>query len=225
MSALHDRRYALAAAAIRLFAARGLEGTTVEEIAAEAGVSPRTFFRHFATKEAAAFPDHEERIQELRELLAARRGASSPLDAVLEVTQSTAREYFDETDLYRARIAVVRANPSLRDFERVVDQQYEDAIAGYLAAEMPPAADVTLRARVIAAGVVAAVNDVLDTWTTDEGSDPEALLWRAVEVLRRAFAAMAAPAPEDGAPIVMRMPADLRDRLVAALTADRKLST
>jgi AcrR family transcriptional regulator len=217
VSALHDRRYALGAAAIRLFAARGLDGTTVEEIAAEAGVSPRTFFRHFATKEAAAFPDHEERIQEMRELLAARRGASSPLDAVLEVTRSTAREYFDDADLYRARTAVVRANPSLRNFERIVDQQYEDAIAGDLAGELPATADVTLRARVIAAGVVAAVNDVLDRWTTDEGSDPEALLTRAVDLLRRAFAGVASAPSEDAGPLVVRMPADLRDRLVAAL--------
>ena len=77
----------------------------------------------------------------------------------------------------------------------------------------------------IAAGVVAAVNDVLDRWTTDEGSDPEALLTRAVDILRRAFAGVAAEPPAHAGPLVLSMPADLRDRLVAALAGDPKLST
>ena len=44
----------ISAAAVRLFEARGVRGTTVDDVAREAGVSRRTFFRYFATKEDAA---------------------------------------------------------------------------------------------------------------------------------------------------------------------------
>ncbi len=49
-------RRELAAAAMELFATKGYEATTVDEIAAAAGVARRTFFRHFRSKEEAIFP-------------------------------------------------------------------------------------------------------------------------------------------------------------------------
>ncbi|WP_229890037.1 TetR family transcriptional regulator, partial [Streptomyces griseomycini] len=53
-------RRELAAAAMELFATKGYEATTVDEIAAAAGVARRTFFRHFRSKEEAIFPDHDD---------------------------------------------------------------------------------------------------------------------------------------------------------------------
>lgn len=55
-------RRELAAAAMELFATKGYEATTVDEIAAAAGVARRTFFRHFRSKEEAIFPDHDDTL-------------------------------------------------------------------------------------------------------------------------------------------------------------------
>lgn len=63
-------RQALADAAHRLVREHGYDETTIEDIATDAGVSPRTFFRHFPTKEAALFSQESEFTQYLADALA-----------------------------------------------------------------------------------------------------------------------------------------------------------
>src|SRR5689334_5758979 len=65
-------RQALSEAALRLFAEKGFDATTVEEICERAEVSPSTFFRYFESKEAAAFPEEEPRVRIVEEALRAR---------------------------------------------------------------------------------------------------------------------------------------------------------
>ncbi|GAT65462.1 tetR family transcriptional regulator [Planomonospora sphaerica] len=75
-------RLALVDAALGLFAAQGYEATTVDQIAAAADVSPRTFFRYFATKEDVALSlpvdGHEVMLREL----AARPAGEAPFTAL-----------------------------------------------------------------------------------------------------------------------------------------------
>src|SRR5689334_8776300 len=73
-------RERLVAAAYRMFVQHGFEATTVEEIADAAGVSRRTFFRHFPTKEDAIFPDHDRLRALVAEQLELRRN-EPPLSA------------------------------------------------------------------------------------------------------------------------------------------------
>src|SRR5271154_6844798 len=74
---------ALRRAALKSFASKGFANVTVTELAREAGVTERTFFRHFPTKEAVLFQDYETQLEWLAEALA-QRPASEPLfDAIL----------------------------------------------------------------------------------------------------------------------------------------------
>ena len=86
-------------AAIALFADRGFEGTTVDDIAAAADVSRRTFFRYFARKEDVILAWKRETAQELREALAARPADESPLDAVEGALTAVARSYGERREL------------------------------------------------------------------------------------------------------------------------------
>src|ERR1700753_4310899 len=54
---------ALRQAALKSFARKGFVNVTVTELAAEAGVTERTFFRHFPTKEAVLFQDYETQLE------------------------------------------------------------------------------------------------------------------------------------------------------------------
>ena len=71
-------RRELAAAAMELFATKGYEATTVDEIAAAAGVARRTFFRHFRSKEEAIFPDHDDTLIRAEAVLNAAPAARAP---------------------------------------------------------------------------------------------------------------------------------------------------
>ncbi len=75
-------RQALASAAMRLFAERGYEATTVADIAAAAEVSTRTFFAYFPTKEDVFFAGTRERLELVRQAFAANAAALPPLSAM-----------------------------------------------------------------------------------------------------------------------------------------------
>jgi len=75
----HDR---LAIAALDLFAERGYDSTTVAEIAERAGLTKRTFFRHFADKREVLFGGQEMLIRLLRDTIAGAPESASPLEAI-----------------------------------------------------------------------------------------------------------------------------------------------
>ncbi|WP_019632856.1 TetR/AcrR family transcriptional regulator [Actinomadura atramentaria] len=79
-------RHALASAALRLFAERGYEETTIADIAAAADVSPRTFFGYFASKEDVLFAEIDERLAQVGRRLAERPPGETPLETIRHAT-------------------------------------------------------------------------------------------------------------------------------------------
>ncbi|HEY5424593.1 MAG TPA: TetR family transcriptional regulator, partial [Ilumatobacteraceae bacterium] len=75
-------RRAIEDAAWELFAERGYEETSVNDIAERADVAPRTFFRYFPTKEAVLYPQFDELLQSVRDEFH-RRPADEPVIASL----------------------------------------------------------------------------------------------------------------------------------------------
>jgi TetR/AcrR family transcriptional regulator, regulator of mycofactocin system len=76
-------RQAIIDAAHRLFEDRGFTETTIDQIAEAADVAPRTFFRHFASKEAVLFADFEEYRRRMIELISARPRDEHPIRSVV----------------------------------------------------------------------------------------------------------------------------------------------
>jgi AcrR family transcriptional regulator len=106
-------RLALHEAALRLVAERGADRVSIDDIAEQAGVSPRTFFNYFTSKDDALVgldPDHATR---LAADLAARPAGESAVQALRAVARAQATEMAEDPQLWPLRLQVVETNPTL----------------------------------------------------------------------------------------------------------------
>ena len=114
-----DARGRLERAAMELYSRRGFEQTTVAEIAAQAGLTERTFFRHFADKREVLF-EGAGRLQEmLVDAVAAAPDSEAPIDAVAAALAGLGAVFQDRRALARQRQAIIAANPELQERELI----------------------------------------------------------------------------------------------------------
>jgi AcrR family transcriptional regulator len=118
-------------AAFSLFAQQGYDATTVDEISEAAQVSPRTFFRYFATKEDVVFGDQNEQLERLRAALA--NDASSDGEVVAGALLAFCRSLEEHRDSFLGRHRLVLANPSLQGRVLLLENAWAAAIADVLA--------------------------------------------------------------------------------------------
>ena len=105
-------------AALDLYVEQGFDATTVAEIAARAGLTERTFFRHFADKREVLFRGREL-ADALGAAIDAAPAATTPLDAVAGALESLSDFFADRLPHARRRQAVIAANPSLQERELI----------------------------------------------------------------------------------------------------------
>ena len=158
-----ERRAALVDAAYELFAQQGYAATTMDDVAARAGVSRRTAFRYFASKEDLVFPYREERLARLALLLVARKG-ELPFETVRRACFALARDYEEAREQMLAQWRIVESEPSLLGRELQFDRRSEAAIERAFLADEQGSARATRRARVRAAAVVGVVRATLRDW-------------------------------------------------------------
>jgi AcrR family transcriptional regulator len=110
-----DARRRLQQAALELFRERGYEATTTAEIAARAGVTERTFFRHFPDKREALFDGEDAFRAALTDgVLAAPEGAQ-PMDALLSAFRSVEQTIKNNRPITEPRQAVIAQTPALQE--------------------------------------------------------------------------------------------------------------
>ncbi|TDC18149.1 TetR family transcriptional regulator [Streptomyces sp. 8K308] len=187
-------RRQLAAAAMELFATKGYEATTVDEIAAAAGVARRTFFRHFRSKEEAIFPDHDDTLERAKAVLDAAPAHENPIDTVCRGIKEVMKMYAAAPAVSVQRYRLTREVPALREREIASVARYERLFTRYLLGQFDENShngDEPLLAEVAAAAVVTAHNHVLRRWLRRDGEgDVEAELDHAFAIVRRTFASL-----------------------------------
>jgi AcrR family transcriptional regulator len=128
-----DSRGRLQEAALALYSERGFDQTTAAQIAAQAGLTERTFFRHFADKREVLFGGSALLQEQIVAGVAGAPTADGPLDAVargLDAAAGMLGEF--RRDLTRQRQAVIAANPELRERELAKLADYASAVTAAL---------------------------------------------------------------------------------------------
>ncbi len=143
-----DSRGRLERAALELYGERGFEHTTVAEIAERAGVTERTFFRHFADKREVLFAGGGALEELLVSAVAGAPESAAPIDAVAAALEAAGAMLEGRRDYARQRQAVIAASAELRERELIKLATLASAIAEALRARgvEDPAASLTAEA-------------------------------------------------------------------------------
>ncbi len=143
-----DARGRLERAALELYSERGFEQTTVAEIAARAGLTERTFFRHFADKREVLFGGAGSLQDLLVTTLASTPESVPPIDAVAAALDAAGVLLQDRRAYARLRQAVIAAHADLQERELIKLAALSAALADTLRRRgvKDPAASLTAEA-------------------------------------------------------------------------------
>ncbi|MFJ7997712.1 TetR family transcriptional regulator [Streptomyces sp. NPDC096310] len=106
-------------AALELYGERGFEQTTVAEIAKRAGLTERTFFRHYADKREVLFAGSRALEQFIVDALTRIPDSTAPIDAVGTALEATADLFRERRPHSLRRQAVIAAHPELQERELI----------------------------------------------------------------------------------------------------------
>jgi AcrR family transcriptional regulator len=172
-------RTALREAALARFVGDGFDATSIADIAADVGVTPRTFYRYFASKDEVLFADYEDRLDWFRRALSVRPRREPLIQSVRAAVDS-----FPDDPALVAEIARVRADGLEPDKIDPHIRRVESELARELAVhqlqrdtDADAAADpeARLRATVTARAIAAAVFTALDAWMAGPADDLDEL--------------------------------------------------
>lgn len=156
-------RQRLEGTSLRLFAERGFEQTTVDDLAAAAGVGRRTIFRYFPSKNDIVFGALDERLHVLAAELEAARVAGLPLtEMVRRAFHATSSYERWERESLATRIYLIGSVPSLRAHAALRYQAWENVVRA--AVERRTGVRDGVFSRACAAAVVGVMRAAFDTW-------------------------------------------------------------
>ena len=165
-----NTRFRIRAAAVELFREHGFNNVTTDQIAAQVGVTQRTLFRHFRTKDAILFDD-DSLVEFFDEALSARLADHPPIEAVRLVFRDISAAYDRNADRFRANHQIILDSDMLQAFARYRTGRIDDLIA--LALDGRAAFDrrdtaPSVSARIAASAVMGLVRPVTDAWLAGE---------------------------------------------------------
>jgi AcrR family transcriptional regulator len=170
---LVDRRAArtraeILEAAIDLFVAQGFEATSMEQVAEAAGVSRRTLYRYFATKDDIAFDLPREWLAVLEAALATRRDDEPTRDLWRRAIRDVAVHVRDDAPRVLRAFSVVASSPELAARHGRSDAEWVQRYVGLMAPDVAGLEHGELQAVTAAMALVAAQNALIAVWAAQQ---------------------------------------------------------
>lgn len=173
-------RARLREAALDLYAERGYEATTTAEIAARAGVTERTYFRHFADKREVLFDGEVELREVMIAAIAAAPDATAPLSLVLGAYTAATPLFVAGRPIAERRARIIATSPALQERAHTKSAALTEALVAAL--ERREVAEPT--ARLAARAGAAVFERASRAWTGTSAEDLAALIAQAAHELR-----------------------------------------
>ena len=152
----------IAETALEHFERHGFD-TSVANVAAAAQVSPRTFFRHFPTKEDAILLAHRSNVSAFRARLEEADG-QDVIESLVAATRATLKPVLGR-ELDRRRYRLIFATPGLRERMAASDLDHLSLARDHLVPDLEP-----MTAHMVAAAGLAAVNQTLERFALGDSS-------------------------------------------------------
>jgi AcrR family transcriptional regulator len=156
-------RDALRQTALQRFGDRGFDDVTVAEIAAEVGVTERTFYRHFPTKEAVLFQDYQNRLEWFAAALSVRPKSESVFDAVRAAVRSFPHDIEIVRQAAMLRTSLISGD-RVADHLRVVQASFAAVITEFVRDRRTGDTDIDLLASVAGTAIAAALVSAVEVW-------------------------------------------------------------
>lgn len=172
--------------ALDLFARRGFEATTVEDIAEAAGIARRTFFRYFPSKNDVVWGDFESLLAAMEAWLAAADADVPVLEAVADAVVRFNSLPPGAVPAHRQRMSMILHVPALQAHSALRYADWRAVIARFVAGRPGGEAVAPLVGHVALAAAVAAY----EQWLADDDADLAALLAGSFAQLRDGFSAL-----------------------------------
>jgi mycofactocin system transcriptional regulator len=173
--------------ALRLFAERGFDNTTIEQIAAEAGVSERTFFRYFTTKASVLWTEFETEVETIRDSLAGVPDDIPLMDAIRGAVVAANHYHADDVPEMRMRMHLIATVPALSFSAAEHYEAWERAISDFAGLRLGQPAD-SLYPLTIGRAALAACRAAYDRWSARADDDLTIYLDAALSALAAGFA-------------------------------------
>jgi mycofactocin system transcriptional regulator len=172
--------------ALRLFTDQGFDSTTIEQIAAEAGVSKRTFFRYFSSKSGVLWSEFDSEVETIRVALAEVPATVPMMDAIRRAVVSANHYGPQDVPELRIRTNLIGCVPALQSSAALHYDAWERAISDFAATRIGQPAD-SLYPLAVGRATLAACRAAYDGWSARADADLTFYLDAALAALAAGF--------------------------------------